>query len=287
MLVILVTVAIQSLWNGGVGQVCEAFKRKIFNQGRSLPAEEDESQTEFPVPAGEGSVEERPSHVHPAASSRGEDGSGVEERPLAQLPLARQPGPGEDGSGVEERPLAQLPEAVHADEDGLEGHADPLVQLAAVPTPDAALGQTGQVSSSSESSSDDLAGRIEQAIQQIAMDEVALWEHYRRNGHFPPAQEDHSAAELGFDVYRTPYGTVYHSTRACTQLQGPRTGFARQFLWCELCKEVAMRTRGRPPSGAPLLLLTSGQTLHTDSRCPRSQNTTGFRGCFYCTEFNS
>lgn len=28
-LVILVTVAIQSLWNGGVGQVCEAFKRKI------------------------------------------------------------------------------------------------------------------------------------------------------------------------------------------------------------------------------------------------------------------
>ena len=97
--------------------MCEAFKRKIFNQGRSLPAEEDESQTEFPVPAGEGSVEERPSHVHPAAgaSSRGEDGSGVEERPLAQLPLARQPGPGEDGSEVEERPLAQLPEAVHAD----------------------------------------------------------------------------------------------------------------------------------------------------------------------------
>ena len=127
-LVILVTVAIQSLWNGGVGQVCEAFKRKIFNQGRSLPAEEDESQTEFPVPAGEGNVEERPSHVHPAAgaSSRGEDGSGVEERPLAQLLLARQPGPGEDGSEVEERPLAQLPEAVHADEDGVEGHADPL-----------------------------------------------------------------------------------------------------------------------------------------------------------------
>ena len=53
----------------------------------------------------------------------------------------------------------------------------------------------------------------------------------------------------------------------------PGTGFARKYTWCELCKEVAMRTR-RPPPGSPLLLLTSGQILHTDTRCPRTEKVT-------------
>ena len=34
-----------------------------------------------------------------------------------------------------------------------------------------------------------------------------------------------------------------------------------------------MRTR-RPPPGSPLLLLTSGQILHIDTRCPRTEKVT-------------
>lgn len=130
-----------------------------------------------------------------------------------------------------------------------------------------------------------MTGHIENAIHDIAADEVTLWRHYNQKGHFPPIQEDHFNADLGFSVFRTPYGTVYHATRSCTQLQGLRTGHAREFQWCELCSEVGMRTRGRPIPGSPLQLLTTGQTLHTDPRCPRNQSARKFRGCLFCTKF--
>ena len=199
----------------------------------------------------------------------------------------------EDGSG--QRVLVQLAQAGRqraVEETAAPGHADSCQQDA----PAASSGQqnasasgTSGESSTAESgaTTEGLAERIEAALNDIAEEEVQLWRDYRSMGRFPYVREDHQAADLGFDVFRTPSGTVYHSTRSCTQLRGPRTGFPRKFAsaWCELCKEVAMRTRGRPPCGHPLLLLTSGQILHTDSRCPRSENTHEFRGCMYCADF--
>ncbi|CAL1157428.1 unnamed protein product, partial [Cladocopium goreaui] len=219
---------------------------------------------------------ERPRHLPSAAGSSNqpspaEDGLGMEEGSPVQLAVAEQRRAGEGGLG--QRASVQLPAS--AGEGGLEGHADPPVQLPAAPakapppkegpkapskagqTPKAppkagpkpkAAPQSGPSasSSSSGSTSSSMTGRIETAIQDIAYEEAALWDHFGRQGDFPGVPEDHSRAELGFQVLRTPCGTVYHDTRGCTQLQGPRTGYARPFTWCALCREVAMRTRGRP-----------------------------------------
>lgn len=35
----------------------------------------------------------------------------------------------------------------------------------------------------------------------------------------------------------TRYGKVYHQNRNCDYLKAPRTGIARQSVWCEECKE--------------------------------------------------
>ena len=186
-------------------------------------------------------------------------------------------------------PSCQLP----ASDAGLRVEERPSVHLPAEPTQQRTpvnLGPNDQNTSSSwdgsSSTNMDLNTRIQAALHDIAVEEVELWRHCRQHGQFPPDQEDFSGMGLGFQVYRTPCGTVYHSTRLCTQLQGPRTGHAREFTWCELWKEVGLRPRGRPPSGSPLMLLTSGQTLHTDPRCPRNQSTHEFRWCMYCTDFD-
>ena len=175
-------------------------------------------------------------------------GLGMEEGSPVQLAVAEQRRAGEGGLG--QRASVQLPAS--AGEGGLEGHADPPVQLPAAPakapppkegpkapskagqTPKAppkagpkpkAAPQSGPSasSSSSGSTSSSMTGRIETAIQDIAYEEATLWDHFGRQGDFPGVPEDHSRAELGFQVLRTPCGTVYHDTRGCTQLQGPRT----------------------------------------------------------------
>ena len=64
-----------------------------------------------------------------------------------------------------------------------------------------------------------MAERIQATIRTIAEEEVQLWRDHRSTGRFPYTNEDHQGADLGFDVFRTPCGTVYHSTRACTQLK--------------------------------------------------------------------
>jgi hypothetical protein len=117
-----------------------------------------------------------------------------------------------------------------------------------------------------------MAAGIETAIREIALDDEIV--------NFPRHQK--ITAEQNLDSRCSEH----RSSRGCTQLQGPRTGYARQFAWCTLCKEVAMRTRGRPIPGSPLLLLMSGQTVHTDPSCPRTENSREFRRCMYCTEYN-
>ena len=293
-LVVMATLGPQALWKVGVSSACSSLRNWLLGgEGRSLPAEPEEPEVRRP------NIEELTTSM-----GRAEDGSG--RGALVQLAQAgwrhavgsytvdatAVPGLGgdpplsraEDGSG--QRVLVQLAQA----SPGL------AVEETALPGPtqnvrsDASLGQAGPSTEPSSSSgsgetSDSMAERIEATIRTIAEEEVELWREYGRMGHFPYVNENHQDADLGFDVFRTPCGTVYHSTRACTELKGPRTGFARKFSWCELCKEVGMRTRGRPPPGSPLLLLTSGQTLHTDARCPRTENTSEFRGCMYCTDF--
>ena len=270
LLVVILTLGFQTLWKVGVSSSCNNLRIWLFGgESRSLPAEDEEPEVQRPKFEELGAA---------PTESRAEDGSG--QRVLVQLAQA-DPSRAEDGS--EQEALVQLAQADQQGraEDGSEQEA--LVQLAQAQSSSSGSDQAS--SSGSGSTSDSMAERIQATIRTIAEEEVQLWREYRSTGHFPPINEDHQGADLGFDVFRTPCGTVYHSTRSCTQLKGPRTGFARKFEWCGLCKEVAMRTRGRPPPGSPLLLLTSGQTLHTDTRCPRTENVSEFRGCMYCTDY--
>ena len=314
-LVVMATLGLQVLWKVGVSSACSSLRNWLLGgESRSLPAEPEEPEVRRP------NIEELMTSM-----GRAEDGSGRGALvQLAQAGWRHAvdgtavPGPGEDptpsraedGSG--QRVLVQLAQASpglaveetalpgptqNVRSDASLGHAEDgsgrgaLVQLAEAGRRDAVRetatpGPSTEPSSSSGSgeTSDSMAERNHATIRTIA-EEVELWREYGRIGRFPYVNENHQDADLGFDVFRTPCGTVYHSTRACTQLKGPRTGFARKFSWFELCKEVGMRTRGRPPPGSPLLLLTSGQTLHTDARCPRTENTSEFRGCMYCTDF--
>ena len=286
-LVIFSTLLIQALWKVGVGRVGRNLKEKVF--GREAESQRGRSSKHDGC-----GMTERPSSLPPAGSdSPGEDGLETTEGSPVQLPVAAgsTSDAGGDGLEVQVRPLVQLPAAGRL--EGLRVEERPSVHLPAGPTQPRTpvnLGPNDQNASSSSNGSSstnvDLNTRIEAALHDIAVEEVELWRHYRQHGHFPPGRDDFSGVGLGFQVYRTPCGTVYHSTRFCTQLKGPRTGYPREFTWCELCREVGLRTRGRPPSGSPLMLLTSGQVLHTDPRCPRNQATHEFRGCMYCTDFD-
>ena len=274
-LIVLVTLMVQVLWKVGVGSMGENWKRRFFTRGRSLPMGEEASVAEGRALAEVCGPVERPRHLPSAAGSSNqpslaEDGLGMEDGSLVQLAVAEQRRAGEGGLG--QRASVQLPAS--AGEGGLEGHVNPPVQLPAAPAkapppkegpkatskarpkagpkskgpskagpkPKATSTPSGPStsSSSSGSTSSGLRGRIETTIQDIALEEAALWDHFGRQGYFPEVPEDHSRAELGFQVFRTPCGTVYHDTHGCTQLQGARTGYARQFTWCASCREVSM-----------------------------------------------
>ena len=112
-----------------------------------------------------------------------------------------------------------------------------------------------------------LGDRIEAALRDIAQEEAEL-----------------SNEGLGFTVYRTRYGQLYHSSLTCCHLQGARVSLPREFKWCQPCRGVALQTRGIPIPGSPLYLSVSGEAAHTDERCPWINNMKQPPFCLTCRE---
>jgi hypothetical protein len=96
--------------------------------------------------------------------------------------------------------------------------------------------------------------------------------------------EESEEEGLRFPVMRTKYGSVYHSALTCKHLQGAKVNLPRTFKWCQVCRGVALRTRGRPPPGTNLLLSVHGNAIHTDDRCPWVKDAKPTPFCLTCKE---
>ena len=112
---------------------------------------------------------------------------------------------------------------------------------------------------------------IEEELIRIIQEEAEMWREIRQTP-LPPViieeVEENDAEGLRSNVLRTTYGVVYHSDRSCRHLQGPRVGQPRPFKWCQVCRRVALQTRGSPPPGTSLYLSVTGTAAHSDERCP-------------------
>ena len=154
------------------------------------------------------------------------------------------------------------------------------------------LDQRGQHSSSSSAQSTEplrqgpTTEQILSALESIKRDEDQLWSQIQRGAMLPAENETQEARDfqLGFQVLRSPCGTVYHLRRHCRHLRGPQVGRLNEYEWCDICKGVLRRTRGRPPPGCPLYLPDHGNQLHTDQRCPRFAASRLVRSCLNCCE---
>ena len=96
---------------------------------------------------------------------------------------------------------------------------------------------------------------FKKALREIAEDEDEMWSQIK--GALLPTRseaDEDQGYQIGFDVLRSPCGTVYHLRRHCLHLRGPQVGPLTNYKWCQLCKQVAKSTRGRPPPGMTLLL---------------------------------
>ena len=130
-----------------------------------------------------------------------------------------------------------------------------------------------------------MAAAIEKALKEIAEYEDEMWSQIK-GAPLPTRNEadEDQGYQIGFDVLRSPCGTVYHLRRHCRHLRGPQVGPLTNYKWCQLCKRVAKNTRGRPPPGVTLLLSEQNDSCHTDERCPYAAGARPVRGCVNCRE---
>lgn len=151
----------------------------------------------------------------------------------------------------------------------------------------------GQEEASSSSSGgpgpaqESLEKRIERELEKIKEEETELWRQANL-APLPPVLiepvEESEEEGLRFPVMRTKYGSVYHSALTCKHLQGAKVNLPRTFKWCQVCRGVALRTRGRPPPGTNLLLSVHGNAIHTDDRCPWVKDAKPTPFCLTCKE---
>ena len=145
----------------------------------------------------------------------------------------------------------------------------------------------GEESSESESSSteDSLADRIVSEIHQIEREEGELWREIRGRADLSrsalPEGTDPSF-QLPFRIFTTRYGVVCHASMNCNYVRAPQTGPIRESEWCHLCREVAEKTRGRPPPGVEIMLAGWGGPAHTSDQCPFSTGSSVFKMCTMC-----
>ena len=120
------------------------------------------------------------------------------------------------------------------------------------------------------SPAENVGAEIEKELRKIEEEEAELW-HQANLAPLPPVLiepvEENEEEGLRFPVLRTKYGVVYHSALTCRHLQGAKVSLPRTFKWCQVCRRVALQTRGRPPPGTSLFLSEHGNAAHTDERC--------------------
>ena len=233
--IVLLTLLGQIVWKVGVGKLRQVIKDQSEGADRSLPAQGDQT--------------------------------GVQQRAREAV---RGTG-GEQGSSGSSEPLVRLPPSVRVEEENTTRRVEMGLDQGnpvRLPVPD---GETSSSSGGPSPAAGSMEARIEEELIRIIQEEAEMWREIRQTP-LPPViieeVEENDAEGLRFNVLRTTYGVVYHSDRSCRHLQGPRVGQPRQFKWCQVCRRVALQTRGRPPPGTSLYLSVTGTAAHSDERCP-------------------
>ena len=233
--IVLLTLLGQIVWKVGVGKLRQVIKDQSEGADRSLPAQGDQT-----------GVQQRAREA--VRGTGGELGSSGSSEPLVRLPPSVRVG--------EENTIRRV-------ELGLD-QGNPV----RLPVPD---GETSSSSGGPSPAAGSMEARIEEELIRIIQEEAEMWREIRQTP-LPPViieeVEENDAEGLRFNVLRTTYGVVYHSDRSCRHLQGPRVGQPRLFKWCQVCRRVALQTRGRPPPGTSLYLSVTGNAAHSDERCP-------------------
>ena len=233
--IVLLTLLGQIVWKVGVGKLRQVIKDQSEGADRSLPAQGDQT--------------------------------GVQQRAREAV---RGTG-GELGSSGSSEPLVRLPPSVRVGEENTTRRVELGLDQGnpvRLPVPG---GETSSSSGGPSPAAGSMEARIEEELIRIIQEEAEMWREIRQTP-LPPViieeVEENDAEGLRFTVLRTTYGVVYHSDRSCRHLQGPRVGQPRLFKWCQVCRRVALQTRGRPPPGTSLYLSVTGNAAHSDERCP-------------------
>ena len=233
--IVVLTLLGQIVWKVGVGKLRQVIKDQSEGADRSLPAQGDQT--------------------------------GVQQRAREAV---RGTG-GELGSSGSSEPLVRLPPSVRVGEENTTRRVELGLDQGnpvRLPVPG---GETSSSSGGPSPAAGSMEARIEEELIRIIQEEAEMWREIRQTP-LPPViieeVEENDAEGLRFNVLRTTYGVVYHSDRSCRHLQGPRVGQPRLFKWCQVCRRVALQTRGRPPPGTSLYLSVTGNAAHSDERCP-------------------
>ena len=297
-LVVLITLVAQHVWKVGVGLWNRGNEQIPEKQIRSLPAQEGRrsDQTADQRKAGsadgeKGLAEREPVRLPSGDREKALQPSLLGEKGLARGEPVRLPGPEATSSGLSGGPGPAEKERKSGQKAGQRkaGCADGEKGLARG-EPVRLPGQEEASSSSSGGpgpAQESLEKRIERELEKIKEEETELWRQANL-APLPPVLiepvEESEEEGLRFPVMRTKYGSVYHSALTCKHLQGAKVNLPRTFKWCQVCRGVALRTRGRPPPGTNLLLSAHGNAIHTDDRCPWVKDAKPTPFCLTCKE---